>query len=47
MKQKNILNSLNKNSKKKVDLYQISVNDLSLKSKNSLENIDKLNFINY
>ena len=47
MKQKNILNSLNKNSNKKVDLYQISVNDLSIKSKNSLENIDKLNFVNY
>jgi len=30
-----------------IDLYQISVDDLSEKSKKRLDNIDNLNFINY
>ena len=32
---------------KDIDLYQISIDELSDKSKNRLKNIDKLNFVNY
>ncbi len=30
-----------------INLYEISIDNLSEKSKNRLENIDKLNFVNY
>ncbi len=37
----------NELKEKDIDLYQISIDELSDKSKNRLKNIDKLNFVNY